>query len=167
MELLTLMLLNCRDKDLPIVLLSATAVSIAMIEVTAVVSATSALVAISAYRTMVDSALSLLARATNSHNAKNTAGIKAMDKVRAKACSDSEMVLAVKPSAASRDTSLNNRGTVKRPVGSVATVKKPALAMVKKPALAMVKKPALEPTVSVVMVNKPAVSVAMVNNHLA
>ena len=133
---LTLMLLKCRDKNLPIVLLSATAMPTAIIEVTVVVSATSALVTILASRTVVDSAVSHLARATNSRNA-----IKAMDKARATVCSDSETISVVKPTAASRDTSLSIRAMVKNPAS--ATIKKPALAMVNKPALAMVDKPAL------------------------
>ena len=133
---LTLMLLKCRDKNLPIVLLSATAMPTAIIEVTVVVSATSASVTILANRTVVDSAVSHLARATNSRNA-----IKAMDKARATVCSDSETITVVKPNAASRDTSLSIRATVKNP--ALATINKPALAMVNKPALAMVDMPAL------------------------
>ena len=133
---LTLMLLKCRDKNLPTVLLSTTAVPTAIIEVTVVVPATSASVAILASRTVVDSAVSHLARATNSRNA-----IKAMDKARAMVCSDSETISVVKPNAASRGTSLSIRATVNNP--ALATVNKPALAMVNKPALAMVNKPAL------------------------
>ena len=133
---LTLMLLKCRDKNLPIVLLSATAMPTAIIEVTVVVSATSASVTILASRTVVDSAVSHLARATNSRNA-----IKAMDKARATVCSDLETISVVKPNAAIRDTSLSIRATVKNP--ALATINKPALAMVNKPALAMVDMPAL------------------------
>ena len=103
---------------------------------------------VAASLTVVDTAVSLLARATNSHSAKRTVGIKAMakvdramDRARATECSDLETITVVKPNAASRNTSLSIRATVKNP--ALATINKPALAMVNKPALAMVDKPAL------------------------
>ena len=126
MELVAVKPLKCKDMNLPIVLLNATAVSTTMIEVTAGNSAAGILITISASQTAVDTAVSHIARATNSHNAKNTIGIKAtakaraMVRTRAMVCSDSETILAVKPNPANMDTSLRARATVMRPDVSVA-----------------------------------------------
>ena len=119
MELVAVMPLKCKDMNLPIVLLSATAVSTAMIEVTVGNSAAGISITISASQTAVDTAVSHIA-ATNSHNAKNTIGIKATAKARAMVCSDLETISAVEPNPSNMDTSLSARATVMRPDVSVA-----------------------------------------------
>ena len=146
-------------------------------------AATATSVMVAASLTVVDTAVSLLARATNSHSAKRTVGIKAMAKVdramdsaRATECSDLETITVVKPNAASRDTSHSVRATDKRlevtakrlvvsVVRPAVTAKRPA-AMDKSP-VALVMRPAALPNrllvvmvATVATVNRPKVTVA-------